>query len=132
MKQTYYPAQLSTDWKNAIEQLVERQDMLNIIFQLLQQAEEKIIADPSLMQSEYRPLILRFYDEVEQLQEGDRNFIYKTKVIGKHAAADSPALDGIISRYIKQLENKIKAVSSNSPLISGQPNQNILHQTESE
>jgi hypothetical protein len=132
MKQIYYPAQISSDWKNAIEQLVERQDMLNIIFQLLQKAEEKIIADPSLMQSEYRPLILRFIDEVEQLQEGDRNFIYKTKVIGQPAAADSRALDGIISRYIKQLENKIKASAPNSPLISGQPNQNILPQTESE
>ena len=108
LRRTHYTATLSSDWKNAIEQLVERQDMVDIIKQLLEQEENKIKANPGLMNSDYQFRINNLIRQVDQLDEGDRNFIYKDKVIGTRSTLDQPAKEGIISRYINKLKGKLE------------------------
>ena len=131
LRNEYYVAELSTDWRTALEQLVERTDMIDILSKSLKEEENKIKANPSLLDTVYKPRIIDFIKQVDQLQEGDRNFIHKTKVIGQRAAADSPAKEGVITRYLKRLEDEIKAERQriNNVLPSSTPSsQEILPQ----
>jgi hypothetical protein len=131
LRNEYYVAELSTDWRTALEQLVERTDMIDILSKSLKEEENKIKANPSLLDTVYKPRIIDFIKQVDQLQEGDRNFIHKTKVIGQRAAADSPPKEGIITRYLKRLEDEIKAERQriNNVLPSSTPSsQEILPQ----
>ncbi|QHV01511.1 hypothetical protein [Synechocystis sp. CACIAM 05] len=109
LRNEYYIAELSKDWRIALEQLVERPDMSEILTQSLRDEENKIISNPSLWQSKYRSHINAFINCVDNLKEGDRNFILKTKVIGQRATVNNSAKEGVIPRYIKGLETKIKA-----------------------
>jgi len=109
LRNEYYVAELSTDWRTALEQLVERKDMIDILSQSLKEEENKIKANPSLLDTMYKPRIVDFINQVDRLQEGDRNFIHKAKVIGQRATANTPANEGIITRYLKRLEDEINA-----------------------
>lgn len=53
--------------------------------------------------------VQRFVGKVDQLPEEHRNFIHKAKVIGERATGETIAKEGIITRYIKKLEDEIKA-----------------------
>ena len=82
--------------------------MVDIIKQLLEQEENKIKANPGLINSDYQFRINNLIRQVDQLDEGDRNFIYKDKVIGTRSTLDQPAKEGIISRYINKLKGKLE------------------------
>lgn len=125
----YYVAEISSDWRNALEQLVDRQDMVDILTKLLREEENKIKTNPNLLTSEYKPRIVRFIQQVNQLQQGDRNFIHKTKIIGQRATASTPAKEGVITRYLKRLEEQIQNFSTPVLPESHSSNQAMLPQT---
>jgi hypothetical protein len=109
LRKIHYTANISIYWQEALEQLASRQDMVDILSQLLSQAENDIKTNPRLMQADYFLRVQKFVGKVDQLPEEHRNFIHKAKVIGERATASTVAKEGIITRYIKKLEDEIKA-----------------------
>ncbi|MEA5510887.1 tubulin-like doman-containing protein [Crocosphaera sp. UHCC 0190] len=112
LHRTHYTASLSYSWREALEQLASRQDMTEMIKTLLDQAVSQIKANPNLMKEQYYSKIQKFVMNVESLSEHDPNFFYKSQVIGQRATTETPAKEGIITRFIAQIENQIKQQQS--------------------
>ena len=109
LRKIHYTANISIYWQEALEQLASRQDMVDILSQLLNHAENDVKKNPHLMQADYFLRVQKFVGKVDQLPEEHRNFIHKAKVIGERATVSTIAKEGIITRYIKKLEDEIKA-----------------------
>lgn len=108
LRRSYYIASLSYSWREALEQLASRQEMIETIKGILDQTIYQIKINPSLMQEQYYSTIQQFVTIVESLSENDPNFSYKYKVIGQRATTETPAKEGIVTRFLKQLENEIQ------------------------
>lgn len=104
LRRTYYTACLDSNWREALEQLSTRQDMTDVLQNLLNEAISKIEIKPRLMQEVYFPKVKEFVSYVESLTEEDSNSFYKSKVIGERATGK----EGIITRFIRQIQDKIK------------------------
>jgi hypothetical protein len=107
LRRTYYTASLSSNWREALEQLAERKDMTDILESLLNQAVAEIERQPNLIQ-DYYPKVQQFVSYVENLTQEEPNFVYKAKVIGQRATLETSAQEGIVTRFIAQIEDRIK------------------------
>ncbi|WP_107669107.1 tubulin-like doman-containing protein [Cyanothece sp. BG0011] len=126
LRRNYYIASLSYSWREALEQLASRQDITNTIKRILDQAVSQIKINPNLIQDQYYPRIQNFVMMVENLSEDDPNFFYKSKVIGQRATTEKPAIEGIITRFIRKLEDEINKQNNE------QLNKNILTSSTSQ
>ncbi len=123
LRRTDYIASLNSSWREALEQLAERKDMTDILQSLLSQAVAEIEEQPNLIQDYYFPKVQQFVREVENLTEKQPNFVYKEKVIGERATLETSAKEGIVTRFLRQIEDKIKLKSQpTGHLLSNQPN----------
>lgn len=104
MRGVLYTAELSLIWNEALEKLSQRQDMSDAIEGILNEALEKIQQDPSQWEEYYQPRLRKFVQDVDDLSETHPNYPYRATVVGTRAKIDSPAKDGIITRFQKRMQ----------------------------
>ncbi|MGB5769412.1 MAG: tubulin-like doman-containing protein [Crocosphaera sp.] len=107
LRRSYYIASLSHSWREALEQLASRQEIKETIKAILYQAVDQIKINTNLMQEQYYSRIQNFVMIVENLSKDDPNFFYKSKVIGQRATTEKPAIEGIVTRFIRRIEDDI-------------------------
>jgi hypothetical protein len=102
---------ISGNWRLALEQLASRNDMINALQALLNQAKNEILANlPRLFSDmgDYFQNVIYFTNKVKSLPSYHPNFPYKDKVIGQDGNIQQEAKEGIITRFVNQLKIEIE------------------------
>ncbi|MCL1470509.1 tubulin-like doman-containing protein [Argonema antarcticum] len=116
LRDTHNTASLSPVWNQALEELANRSDMTGALKQLLEGAETQIERQPNRWQDYYLPKLRQFVDRVDKLPEEDPNYPYKATVVGVSGTTTTVAKEGIIDRFRKKIEARVKSISApNSP-----------------
>ncbi|MCL1466793.1 tubulin-like doman-containing protein [Argonema galeatum] len=116
LRDTHNTAALSPEWSQALEELANRSDMTGALKQLLEGAETQIERQPNRWQDYYLPKLRQFVDRVDKLPEEDPNYPYKATVVGVSGTTTTVAKEGIIDRFRKKMEARVKSISApNSP-----------------
>jgi len=109
-------AALSPVWNQALEELANRSDMTGALTQLLNGAIANIERQPNLWEKHYLPKLRQFVALVDKLPEDDPNYPYKATVAGVSGTTSTVAKEGIIDRFRKKIEARVKSISApNSP-----------------
>ena len=115
-------ASISSAWNQALEELANRSDMTGALKQLLEEAIADIESQRDRWDKYYLPKLRQFVDQVDKLPEDDANYPYKPTVVGIPGTTDTPAKEGIINRFRKKMEQRVKTLS----MPSSNPRSNLL------
>jgi len=108
LRDIHYTVPLSSEWSQALEELVNRKDMTKALQQRLDEEISQIERQPEFWENEYLPKLRNFVKEVDELPEDNPNYPYKATVVGTPASADITAREGIIIRFRKKMDEQIK------------------------
>ncbi len=102
---------ISGNWRLALEQFASRNDMINALQVLLNQAKNEILANPPLLftnEGDYFQNVSYFVNNVKNLPSYHPNSRYKNKVVGQKAKIQQEAKEGIITRFVNQLKMELE------------------------
>jgi Tubulin like len=106
LRRKNYIVSLSPVWREALETLITNPELKNVLLQKLIDAKTEIKQQPDrLLQGDYRQFLDRFINWVDHLPKEHPNYPYKAKVVGDRETV--PIKEGIITRFIRQLEDEI-------------------------
>ncbi|PSB01241.1 tubulin-like doman-containing protein [Merismopedia glauca] len=108
LRDSYNQAALSHIWNQALEELVNRPDMIAALKTSLDEAIAKILSQPDAWQNKYLPQLREFVAYVDTLPESDANYPYKSAVVGVLATGDVPEKEGAINRFRRHIEAELK------------------------
>lgn len=122
LRDSYYQAAISPVWNQALEELANRRDMTAALEGLLEGEISRMEQQPDIWQSSYLPKLRQFVERVDQLSEENPNYPYRATVVGVPGTTDLPAKEGIINRFRRKMEERLKgmqpAKSSGSGLVA--------------
>lgn len=105
LRRKNYVASISSNWREALEYLINQPDLKNILVEKLTSAKIEIKQNPSrLTNGDYRQKLDYFIDLVDNLAKDNPNYVYKVKVMGD--LKNIPIKEGIITRFIRELEEE--------------------------
>ena len=110
MRDSYYTAELSSVWNQALEELANRQDMTEALKSILDKEVEKIDKEPHLWENYYLPKLQKFVKQIDDLPEDDLNYPYKDTVVGTPPTNDNSGKEGIINRFRRRIQKKVKNI----------------------
>lgn len=110
MRDSYYTAELSSVWNQALEELANRQDMTEALKSILDKEVEKIDKEPHLWENYYLPKLQKFVKQIDDLPEDDLNYPYKNTVVGTPPTNDNYGKEGIINRFRRRIQKKVKNI----------------------
>ncbi|NEP83188.1 MAG: SHOCT domain-containing protein, partial [Okeania sp. SIO3B3] len=110
MRDTYYTAELSSVWNQALEELANRQDMTEALKSILDREVEKIHKQPQLWENYYLPKLQKFVKQIDNLPEDDLNYPYKDTVVGTSPTSENPRKEGVINRFRSRIQKKVKNI----------------------
>ena len=105
----YYTAFLSLAWNQAIEQLVDDSYMEAALRKLLDDNIANIESD-SRWREHYLSQLQEFVEQVDNLTDDDINYPYRSRVVGTRGTAGTPAQEGVIDRFRRQMQERVKAL----------------------
>lgn len=94
---------LSEVWDEAMETLIQYQEIFNTLEKLLNDTILKIENNPHSWEDCYLPLIRKFITQVDDLTEEDPNYLYQAAVIGTRGSAYDTGSLGIIERFSQKI-----------------------------
>jgi hypothetical protein len=106
LRGSYQNAILPYAWDEALEQLINRQDIAIELKSILERAIADLENQPNRWEEHYLPKLRDFVNRVDNLPEEDANFPYKDTVVGTRASMDKPAKEGIISRFYNRIQKR--------------------------
>ncbi len=126
LRGSYYTASLSPVWSQAMEELVNNYNMTAALRELLDDAIVDIERQPARWERHYLPLLRQFVEQVDKLSDDDINYLYRFRVVGFSGTADTPAKEGVINRFRKRMQERVKAlpVQNTVPVIA--ESQNVI------
>lgn len=130
LRDNYNTASLSPVWNQALEELANRNDMKAALKSRLDDAIADIERQPNRWQEYYLPKLRQFVDLVDNLPEDSPNYPYRSTVVGVPGTTETLAKEGIINRFRKKMEERVKAkalVAKNADLRSTTANQTIIN-----
>ena len=107
LRDEYYSASLSPSWNQALEELANRADMTEALKQLFDEAITDIKHQPIRWEEHYLKKLRQFITQVDRLPDSDINYLHRSRVVGTLGTADTPAKEGILSRFLKRMQNKV-------------------------
>lgn len=110
LRGSYYTASLSSAWNQALEELVNSSDITAALRELLDGAIADIERQPVRWQGHYLPKLRQFVEQVDKLPDDDINYLYRSRVVGSPGTADIPAKEGVINRFLKRMQERVKAL----------------------
>jgi hypothetical protein len=122
LRDSYNTASLNPEWSQALEELSNRKDMTCALQKLLDDEIARIENQPQLWQDEYLLKLRQFVKEVDNLSENHANFSYKDIVVGTSNSTEFVAKEGIIKRFLRQMDERFRV----SPTISLSPIQDTF------
>ena len=111
MRDTYYTAEVSPVWNQALEELANRQDMTGALKGILDEEVANIERQPELWEDRYLPKLQQFVKQVDNLPEEDPNYPYKSTVVGTPPTTETPGKEGVINRFRRRMQKKVKILS---------------------
>lgn len=128
LRGVYHTASLSSAWKQALEELVSNRNMTGALQELLSGAMSDIESQPARWQGYYLPKLRQFVEQVDNLPDDDINYPYRTRVVGSRASADSAAKEGVINRFLAQMQERVQAppAPNSAQLAIAHQNQKVL------
>ncbi len=117
LRDTYYTETLSPSWNEALEQLSQKNEMMEEMQNKLNTSIEKIDKNPNSWQEYYYPRLQQFVNQVDDLKEDSPNFPYKNTVVGTRGSIDTRAKEGIIPRFKRRILQKIETNRQSSSLL---------------
>ncbi|WP_414564265.1 MULTISPECIES: tubulin-like doman-containing protein [unclassified Anabaena] len=106
LRDNYYIADLSAEWGQALEELVNHPDMKAELKKILTQEIAVIARQPELWKNEYLPRLRKFVKEVDELAEEHPNYPYKLAIIGSN---NPTAKEGIINRFRRKMNEQFNS-----------------------
>lgn len=110
LRGNYYTAYLSPAWSQALEQLANSSDMTAALRELIDQAIAEIERQPAKWDDYYLPKLRQFVEQVDKLPEDNINYLYRSRVVGSRGTAETPAKEGVINRFRKRMQERVKAL----------------------
>ncbi|MBW4645872.1 MAG: hypothetical protein KME23_23275 [Goleter apudmare HA4340-LM2] len=124
LRDSYNTASLSPEWNQALEELANHKEMTDALQQLLEDKIALIARQPHLWEDEYLPKLRQFVQVVDKLPEDSPNYPYKAAVVGTSANTDPTAKEGIINRFRRKMNEKLRTAQGSSLA----PNSNRVNQ----
>ncbi|WP_041429329.1 hypothetical protein [Synechococcus sp. PCC 7502] len=107
---------LSPNWNFALEQVYLNRDME---FSIESRLEELINGtSQSEWKSKYRPMLVRFKQEVDSFTDRDQNYRSKELILGSNQV--SPPQIGIIDKFDRKVQDRLLDKQANNVLASGE------------
>ncbi|MBW4576784.1 MAG: tubulin-like doman-containing protein [Aphanothece sp. CMT-3BRIN-NPC111] len=115
LRGNYYTAYLSPAWNQAVEQLVNSSNMTAALRERLDEAIADIERQPTRWQGHYLPKLRQFVEQVDNLPDDDINYPYRSRVVGATGTVDPFAKEGVINRFLKRIQGRVKGLGIQSP-----------------
>jgi hypothetical protein len=126
LRDTYYTESLSPNWNEALEQLSQRNEMMEELQNKLNISLEEIEKNLNTWQEYYEPRLQQFVKQVDDLKEDSPNFSYKTTVVGTRGSIDTRAKEGIITRFKRRIQQKIETNHQSSSLLPNAESKRLM------
>lgn len=120
----YEPISLNPDWSQALEMLVNRQDLRQCLEEQLSSKVNEITTNPSLWEGE-AGYLRRLQQQIACIRNWEKdhiNYDYAVKVAGAKASMDHSAQPGVLTRFIEEVNQKVALKGLQKSLTSFQGN----------
>lgn len=126
LRGVYQTATLSPAWKQALQELVNNSNMTAALRGLLDEAITDLENQPAKWQSYYLPKLRKFVEQVDTLSDDNINYPYRLRVVGSRGTDDSSAKEGVITRFLTRMQERVKVPEQNKVLSASTASQKVI------